>query len=1670
MKITNGKFYLLATVLIFMSNALLISGQLPDSTLQVSDSEICPADTGEIVVSLSEADVSYQLFIESTDDSVSSSKTGTGGDLAFKVAPLSSSIYYLKATREDTLTVILKNKPTVFVDTTNPIALCHSSLNIYLDDTGEASISADKINNESSDNCNVTFRTLSQYTFNCNHLGINHIILTIEDATGNQATCTSEVHVLDTHKIIINTKDISRSLSDPNSEITISGLDLTESIQNNCPIDTVILSQATFDCNHIGINEVWMYVTDIHGKTDSASAIVTLSYATTPSWADQYHDTLCSGHTNTFWLQANIGSVSYNWEPVGSYPGLNGDLNGSLVNSGEGSQTLSNDTTHGILFEYNIQGHAPNGCKVLDTNLLVLVDPVPEVITDRAIDTICNNSEISFTITPETTSTLKTYLLINTIASVNVTGHTGHASVSAPFTISQTLQNSSNNPEKVVYAITPHYHNTDVEDVCTGPTIYFDVWVEPTITVTPDLLADTLCNLSPFTLSYSEVSSHKSGKAFLEISGTAENPDSFAFISPSQNIFIDSVFTDSLYNISPRSQKIQYTATPFIELSHSTCYGTPVNTELHIEPDPALLFPILNDTICNNAPTSLIARTEISPTIGIHYNVEAIPDNPAHLSGYSDVSDYRTTDTIFQVLSNHTAQSQKIRYAYKSYLIGQDGSPTCYSAISDTIRVWVEPSIQPVISPLTDTICSEGTTGLEISTSTALTQEALFRYSILPDNGLSVIQSDTSELASNTIITDMISNHSDSVKKVKYLITGYCQASNNENIYDGYTDTATIWIDPEVKVTPLLSFDTLCNEDQIRLFVQTSSNYSNEFRYDVTVNNTDPTIISGHEQVSSLGLSDTTSQQLINHRDTPQNLQYIITSYSILSNGSVCEGETDSISVTVDPYPEIDAIVSRDTLCHKESLLLSLTELSQTTGTLMYDLSVDTVSTDTSLLSGYYAENALNELSSSTQFLHNKSENIQWIQYRYHPYIEPVSGAGNCSYGTQFDKIVHIEVTAALQSDITPSVYNGGWNITCHNAFTGSSEAFVNGGAYGYPHFDDGNTEFVWSDGQSGNIIHGLQAGTYTVSITDFFGCTVSDTIILAQPSALTANTSITEIDCSGGSDGQIELHPGGGTPEYFYVWNGPSGFYAERKDIDNLIKGSYSVTITDENNCSFQLSGIAVNAPDPIQWGPTTSDYNGFAISCHGDNDGYITPDIYGSGPSYLFDYQWTGPDGFEAYEEDIYSLKAGLYSLSVTDTANCSNILEISLNEPDSLKITIQSHNISCVDDSAGSALAEASGGSGGYNYLWCDNTSNAKNTQLTIGTYFVTVTDNNNCSISDSALIGKPLPIDLKINVVSDFNGYDVSCKDSASGSVFVDLTDASDSVDFIWNDTLMHHPLRENMKAGVYELLVRDDRGCTASGSVSLNEPEKLKIKAEGISTYCYETNDGMVWASASGGVPGYTYHWDGYGHSEDSAIYNLSRGFYAVTVYDKNLCAKDTIVEVPCPEPITIELETAKSSCAQKPNGKLSLRAKGGTAPYALEVDYYTHIFDSTLYIDDLLAKKYKLTLIDSMECSYPLSFSIHTKKDHCLKIFNAFSPNNDGYNDHWIFKDLEHYPPAHLEVFDRHGRLVYFSNAYANDWNGRSKGGKPLPDGSYFYFLHVEGFDNPVTGTITLIR
>jgi gliding motility-associated-like protein len=554
-----------------------------------------------------------------------------------------------------------------------------------------------------------------------------------------------------------------------------------------------------------------------------------------------------------------------------------------------------------------------------------------------------------------------------------------------------------------------------------------------------------------------------------------------------------------------------------------------------------------------------------------------------------------------------------------------------------------------------------------------------------------------------------------------------------------------------------------------------------------------------------------------------------------------------------------------------------------------------------------------------------------------------------------------------LTQAITSPTYASGDNISCFGFNDGSIDYTVGGGSGGYT-FDwttaDGTGLTATNEDQSG-----LTFGTYDVTMTDLNGCILTTTITLTEPVILTqAITSPTfpsgdNISCFGFNDGSIDYTVGGGSGGYTFDWTTAdgTGLSATNEDQSGLTFGTYDVTMTDLNGCILTTT-ITLTEPTVLTSSVDPFVYPG-GFNVTGCNpDGSIDLTVVGGSAGY--EYLWS-PGG--STTEDISSLAAGTYDVTVTDINGCITTSTVTLTAPNGLTQAVTSptyasgDNISCFGFNDGSIDLTITGGTPGYTYDWSGPggfTSTSEDPgSLIAGTYDVTVTDVNGCEITSTITLTEPVILTQAITSPTYASGDNISCFGFNDGSIDYTVGGGSGGYTFDWttaDGTGLTSTTEDQggLTFGTYDVTMTDLNGCILTTTITLTEPTILTqaitspTYASGDNISCFGFNDGSIDYTVGGGSGGYTFDWttaDGTGLSatnEDQG--GLTFGTYDVTMTDLNGCILTTTITLTEPTILTqaITSPTYASgdniSCFGFNDGSIDYTVGGGSGGYTFD--------------------------------------------------------------------------------------------------------------------------------------
>ncbi len=503
-------------------------------------------------------------------------------------------------------------------------------------------------------------------------------------------------------------------------------------------------------------------------------------------------------------------------------------------------------------------------------------------------------------------------------------------------------------------------------------------------------------------------------------------------------------------------------------------------------------------------------------------------------------------------------------------------------------------------------------------------------------------------------------------------------------------------------------------------------------------------------------------------------------------------------------------------------------------------------------------------------------------------------------------------------------------NVSCFGGSNGTASITPGGGT---PSFT-----YHWSSNSTTASISNLQAGTYTVTATDAVGCSATASIAVSQPTALIPSSTVTNILCNGTNTGAINLNVTGGTAGYSYNWGG--GITSQNRT--SLAAGIYVVTVTDANSCTTSSTTTVTQPPAILSSTVATN------VLCNGGNTGAVNLNVTGGTPGYM--YNWGG--GITT--QNRTSLAAGTYTVTITDVNSCTNTASATVTQQAAISTSTTITNVPCNGENTGAINLNVTGGTTGYAYNWGGGIVSQNRTSLTAGTYSVTITDANSCSVTASAVVAQPTPLSPVTSVTN------VLCNGANTGAVNLNVTGGVANYTYNWGGGVVTQN-RTSLTAGTYIVTVTDANSCTVTASATVSEPVAINVNVTASNALCGQSN-GSVSAIVSGGTPNYSYTWSN--GANTASISNLNVGSYSVTVNDNNGCSSTGVAPINNSGSITAAASSTNVNCFGSSDGTVTANVNSGTQPYT----YVWSNGATTSSISGLSSGVYSATVTDAAGC------------------------------------------------------------------------------------------------------
>lgn len=657
-----------------------------------------------------------------------------------------------------------------------------------------------------------------------------------------------------------------------------------------------------------------------------------------------------------------------------------------------------------------------------------------------------------------------------------------------------------------------------------------------------------------------------------------------------------------------------------------------------------------------------------------------------------------------------------------------------------------------------------------------------------------------------------------------------------------------------------------------------------------------------------------------------------------------------------------------------------------------------------------------------------------------------VTDADGCSViaGATVDQPDPISATSTFQQ------------ATCGDA-NGSINLQVSGGTAPYI--------FDWDNADDIEDPANLLAGTYNVLITDVNDCTFTYSVEITTPTELTAFVVESPANCAGEANGAVDLTVGGGVEPYTYDWSNTD----DSEDLTGVPAGPYSVIVTDAVGCTIEVNAL-VDEPGILEvflTGLPTS------VSCNGGSDGDASLTVNGGIPGYSFDWSDNTFDG----QQEPSNMPAGSYTVTVTDLNGCTATTSLDIAEPDPIILAVSAQPTDCFGSSEGAIDLDVVGGTTPYTYNWNAGAYDVQDpTNVTAGFYGVVVTDNNGCTAAISTQVEQPDAIQIAVDEVSDYAGFNLTCADAADGFVTVSAEGGSLPYAYDWSNG-GDSPTITDLGVGTYDVIVSDANDCTSELSVSLTGPESISSSFFAVEPSCYEENDGqIVLDTVFGGSAPYVYSIDGNSFSSLNQFNNLVSDTYDVVVQDANGCETTQTITVTQPEELMVDLGGDESI-----NLGDSIQLSPFVTPaFDLDTIFWrqSELIELEPWVRPFETSTYSIIAINNNGCIAEDEITVRVIKDRLVYIPNAFTPNGDGNNDYFsIYIGTGVTLVKSFRVFNRWGEVVFERDNFVptfeeEGWDGSFRG-EIMNPGVFVYFAEVEFLDGRVEkykGDVTLTK
>ncbi len=527
-------------------------------------------------------------------------------------------------------------------------------------------------------------------------------------------------------------------------------------------------------------------------------------------------------------------------------------------------------------------------------------------------------------------------------------------------------------------------------------------------------------------------------------------------------------------------------------------------------------------------------------------------------------------------------------------------------------------------------------------------------------------------------------------------------------------------------------------------------------------------------------------------------------------------------------------------------------------------------------------------------------------------------------------------------------------------------------------------------------IFTDLADGTYTISISDANGCFITQEVTIEDAGELVANVGLIQNASCGEANGSFSANVSNGTPPYSYdIGSGAvdSGIF------DGLAASTYTLTITDASGCTT-TEEVSIFDSSPI----VAAIANQEAARCGQDNGSVVLSISSGMMPfTYNIGNGVTNTPSFQ-------NLAEGNYIITITDANGCTTEQAVSIErEVYNLDFAITDvQNTNCGQDD-GSFLVDISAGAAPFSFnIGNGVTQDPVFENLASGSYVITISDANGCSVLETILIE-----DSDSNIEATVSNVTTATCGQSNASFSINATNGLPPYSYDIGFGATQNPDFENVSGGVYFVTITDANACDYIQEISIDEtsPVTTSILTQNDAS-CGDDNGNFTLEVNTGLAP-FTFD-IGDGASTNPSFENLASGTYIVTITDVNGCTNTEMVNIDqsLDELVATISTTQQASCGEA-NGSFTVEVSAGSAPFSFDIG---NGVSNEPTFTDLASGIYTVSISDANGCSTTQEVTIESGEDLSVEVTNLQSVSCGESNGQFTIQTINGTAPFSFDI------------------------------------------------------